>query len=140
MLAKTGQLVKNLSIQTSFKNGIPGKEWWKGLKGRHPDFVIKKPQKISVTRQHAMKKEVVDHYFDNLKMILEENKYIGPKQIWNCDETNMQLEHKPTAVVGRKGAKIPGRVAHSKESVSVLGCGNACGDIMSPITHSYCKG
>ena len=45
----------------------------------------------------------------------------------------MQLEHKPTAVVGRKGAKIPGRVANSKESVSVLGCGNACGDIMSPM-------
>ena len=79
-----------------------------------------------------MKKEVVDDYFEKLKTTVEKLK-VGPKQIWNCDETNMQLEHKPTAVVGRKGAKIPSRVANSKESVSVLGCGNASGDIMSPM-------
>ena len=48
--AKTGQLVKNLKLKTPFKNDIPGKDWFTGVKGRHPDFVIKKPQKLSVTR------------------------------------------------------------------------------------------
>ena len=47
------------------------------------------------------------------------------KHIWNCAETNIQLEHKPTSVVRRKGGRVPGRVANSKDSVSVLGCGNA---------------
>ena len=45
----------------------------------------------------------------------------------------MQLEHTPKSVVGRKGANLPGRVSNSKKSVSVLGCGNAAGDVMSPM-------
>ena len=58
---------------------------------------------------------------------------VQPSQIWNCDETNVQLEHNPKSVVGRKGSKVQGRVANSKESVSILGCGNAVGDTMSPM-------
>ena len=45
----------------------------------------------------------------------------------------MQLEQTLKSVVGKKGANLPGRVSNSKESVSVLGCGNAAGDIMSPM-------
>lgn len=67
-----------------------------------------------------------------MRDVLEKLK-VGPGQIWNCDETNVQLEHKPTAVVGRKGSKHLGRVANSKESISILGCGNALDDIMSPM-------
>ena len=132
LFSKTGQLVKSLNLKTPFKKGIPGKDWFVGLKGRHPDFVVKKPQKLSVTRAKAMNKKVVDEYFDQLESVINELK-VGPKQIWNCDESNIQLEHKPSNVVGRKGAKIPGRTANSKESVSVLGCGNASGNIMSPM-------
>ena len=43
------------------------------------------------------------------------------------------MEHKPTSVVGRKCHRVPGRVANSKESVTVLGCGYAVGKIMSPM-------
>ena len=86
-----------------------------GLKGRHPDFVVKKPQKLSVTRAKALNKEVVDKYFEQLKSTIDELK-VGPNEIWNCDESNIQMEHKPTNVVGSKG-----------------GCGNANGDIMSPM-------
>ena len=131
LFSKTGQLVKSLNLKTPFKNCIPVKDWFVGLKGRHPNFVVKKPQKLSVTRAKAMNKEV-DKYFEQLKSTIDELK-VGPNEIWNCDESNIQMEHKPTNVVGRKGAKIPGRTAHSKESVSVLGCGNAMGNIMSPM-------
>ena len=79
-----------------------------------------------------MNKQVIDEYFELLKSKLDELK-VQPNQIWNCDETNMQLEHTPKSVVGRKGSNLPGRVSNSKESVSVLGCGNAAGDIMSPM-------
>ena len=56
-----------------------------------------------------------------------------------CDETNIPLEHKHTSVLGRKGGRVPRRVANSKESVSVLGCGNAFGSIMSPMVIVKCK-
>ena len=45
----------------------------------------------------------------------------------------MQLEHTSKSVVGRRGANLPGGVSNSKESVSVLGSGNAAWDIMSPM-------
>ena len=79
-----------------------------------------------------MNKQITDEYFDLLKQNLNELK-VGPSEIWNYDETNMQLEHNPKSVVGRQGSKVPGRVANSKESVSILGCGNAMGEIMSPM-------
>lgn len=131
-LAKTGGVVKQLKLKTSFRDGIPGKDWFLNLKKRHPEISIKKPQKLSVTRAKSMNKQVIDEYFELLKSKLDELK-VQPNQIWNCDETNMQLEHTPKSVVGRKGSNLPGRVSNSKESVSVLGCGNAAGDIMSPM-------
>ena len=132
LLAKTGRVVKQLKLKTSFKDGIPGKDWFLNCKKRYPDIAIKKPQKLSVTRAKSMNKEVVSEYFTLLKSKLDELK-AQPNQIWNCDETNMQLEHTPKSVMGRKGANLPERVSNSKESVSVLGCGNAAGDIMSPM-------
>ena len=80
----------------------------------------------------AMNRETVSNYFDLLKETLDKLE-VQPKHIWNCDDTNIQLEHKPTSVVGRKGGTVLGRVANSKESVSVLGCGKAIGSIMSPM-------
>ena len=132
LLNKTGKVVKSLKLKTPFKKGTPGKDWFLGLKARHPDITMKKPQKLSVTRARAMSRDVTREYFDLLKETLDKLK-VQPQQIWNYDETNMQLEHNPKSVVGRKGAKIPGRVSNSKESVSVLGCGNATGEIMSPM-------
>ena len=79
-----------------------------------------------------MNKTETDRYFDLLRATLDKLE-VQPEHIWNCDETNIQLEHKPKAVVGRKGSNVPGRVANSKESVSILGCGNAVGTIMSPM-------
>lgn len=130
--AKTGKIVKSLKLKTGFKNDTPGDDWFRGLQKRHPDIAMKKPQKLSVTRARAMNKSSVDKYFGKLKETIDKLN-VQSHHIWNCDETNVQLEHKPTSVVGRKGGRVPGRVAHSKESVTVLGCGNAAGKIMSPM-------
>ena len=132
LLIKTGKVVKNLKLKTPFKKGIPGKDWYIGLQGRHPELALKRPQKLSVTRAKAMNREATKEYFDILKGKLDELN-VQPEFIWNCDETNIQLEHKPRAVIGRKGSNVPGRVASSKESVSILGCGNAMGRVMSPM-------
>ena len=132
LLIKTGKVVKNLKLKTPFKKGIPGKDWYIGLQGRHPELALKRPQKLSVTRAKSMNKQVTKEYFDMLKGKLDELN-VQPEFIWNCDETNIQLEHKPRAVIGRKGSNVPGRVASSKESVSILGCGNAMGRVMSPM-------
>ena len=77
---KTGKVVKRLNLKTPFKKGIPGKDWFKGVKKRHPEIVIKKPQKLSVTRSKAMNPQVVSNYFDQLKDVMEKLN-VGPEQI-----------------------------------------------------------
>ena len=79
-----------------------------------------------------MNKAETNRYFDLLRATLDKLE-VQPEHIWDCDETNIQLEHKPKAVTGRKGSNVLGRVANSKESVSIIGCGNAVGTIMSPM-------
>lgn len=58
-----------------------------------------------------------------------------PKRIWNIDETNMSLTHKPSRVLAECGQRnVPGRVGNSRDGVSVLACINAAGeDIIPPM-------
>ena len=47
------------------------------------------------------------------------------------DESGFQLQHKPVAVVARKGSKnVPGRTSASRENISVAVCANASGNVM----------
>ena len=67
-----------------------------------------------------------DLHFEVASMLLS--------SIWNMDETNMCLEHKPANVVARKGAKtVPGRTSNSRETVTLLPCINAAGQKMPPL-------
>lgn len=45
LLIKTGRLVNKLKISTPFKGGVPGKDWFDGLRKRHPTLGIKKALK-----------------------------------------------------------------------------------------------
>lgn len=45
LLIKTGRLVNKLKISTPYKEGVPGKDWFDGLRKRHPTLGIKKALK-----------------------------------------------------------------------------------------------
>jgi hypothetical protein len=51
--AKTSQLVKRLNIHTPFRQGIPGKDWYRGLRNRHPEIVIRHQEKLSQQSSHV---------------------------------------------------------------------------------------
>ena len=82
--AKTGRIVKSLKLKIGFKKDTPGDDWFIGLKKRHPDVKMKKPQKLSVTRAKAMNRDKVNSYFALLKGTLDKLK-VQPDHIWNCD-------------------------------------------------------
>lgn len=128
-------MVKTLGIRTPFRNGQPGKDWFIGLKRRHPDFVTRKPEATSTPRLNSLNHLVMQDYFsklgDTLAKLQSETKVHA---IWNMDETNFRLEHAPTMVCARKGSKVlPARTATSKESVSVVATVNAAGQYMPPM-------
>ncbi|CAG2185477.1 unnamed protein product [Mytilus edulis] len=85
-----------MDLKTPFKNGIPGKDWWKGFKNRHPEVVIRKPEKLSTVRSRMLNATVVGNYFKELQTVTEE---LSPTSIWNMDETGINLEHQPAGVL-----------------------------------------
>ena len=131
MIARAGTLCRTVGLKNNFTNGKPGKAWWAGLKARHPEMTLRRPEKLSTTRSRAMNPTVVGAYFKDLHSHVSS---MNPSYIWNMDETNMCLEHKPANVVARKGAKmIPGRTANNRETVTFLPCINAAGQKIPPL-------
>lgn len=135
LLIKSGELCKQANITTPFTNGTPGKSWWKGMKNRHPELTIRKPEKLGSLRARMLNREVVGHYFDSLGDLINKlNLQNKPSMIWNCDETGKQLEHTPVRVVAKKGSKaVVGRTSNSRANISILACVNASGDRMPPM-------
>ena len=53
-----------------FTDGIPGKKWWQGFLRRWPDLSERKPQHFPANRANASSPQVMDHYFENVKVII----------------------------------------------------------------------
>lgn len=66
VLTRTSSLCKRFSIGSGFKTFKAGKDWWAGVKRRHPEVTVRKPEKLTSTRSRMMNKEIVDKYFDDL--------------------------------------------------------------------------
>ena len=58
-----------------FKDGVPGKKWWRGFLKRWPSLSERKPQHFPVTRAQASCPEVMDNYFKNLQVNYIHNTY-----------------------------------------------------------------
>lgn len=66
ILARTQMLCKNLSIKGTYGNFKAGKDWWEGVKRRHSDIALRKPEKLTTTRARMVNREVLGRYFKDL--------------------------------------------------------------------------
>lgn len=115
MLNKAGQLCDRMNLKTPFKNKVPGKDWFRGLKNRHPEVVVRKPMKLSTMRARSMSPSVVSSYFSELNNLCHT---LPPDAIWNMDETGIQFEHTPQKVDNKlclvNRCKISFQIFHMK--------------------------
>lgn len=134
ILIRAGILCRKLGIK-GFKNETPSKHYWEGLKKRHPDMSLRKPEKLATTRAKMLNPTVVENYFRDLeKIVTDLNLKNNPEFIWNCDETGKQLEHNPINVVARKGSRsVVGRTSTDRSNISIMACVNAAGIVMPPM-------
>ena len=82
---------------------------------------------------------VIFRYYDMLEEVMDEcGVRNNPTAIYNCDETGLPLDYVPQKVVAGKGEKAVYAVTSgSKTKVTLMGCGNAAGQMVSPmIVHS----
>ncbi|XP_069128675.1 uncharacterized protein [Argopecten irradians] len=132
---KMARLARNMQVSTPFRNGIPGKDWISGFQRRHPDISLRTPTPLNTVRARMLNTEVTRKYFDDLSKTLTS---LGlekqPNLIWNIDETNVSLTHKPCRVLAETGQRnVPGRVGNSRDGVTVLACVNAAGKDIPPL-------
>ena len=133
VLLRTSVLCSRLEISSRYSNFKAGKDWWEGLKRRHPDVVIRKPEKLTSTRARMMNREVIFKYFNDLGTLieglnLEEKRHL----IWNCDEMGKNFEHNPVKVVAAKGESCVSITTAKSANLTIMACVNGTGRRMPP--------
>lgn len=56
--------------ESPFKDGVPGKKWWANFLRRWPSLSERKPQHFPKSRAEASTPEVMDMYFEHLKVTM----------------------------------------------------------------------
>ena len=76
----------------------------------------------------------VAKYIHVLKTVPTEKCLLNkPHQIWNMDETGVQLDHKPGKIVAAKGSKyLQTRTSGHRETITLIGASNAAGSSLPP--------
>ena len=135
---KTRRDVKCL-VETyiSKERGIKGPisdGWWRRFLERNPSLSLRSGDSTAGVRMDAVNCENMEAYFNLLREVFDEFDFDNcPQCIYNMDETGVPLEPKPPKVVARKGQKkIRYRTSGQKAQITVIGCGNAVGNILPP--------
>lgn len=132
-------LAKKMGIKHQFNNksGKAGYVWLEKFLKRHPDLSVRKSEGVSLARTRGMSKGIVTAYFELLETILSENDlFTKPGNVYNMDETGLQLNNKPGHVIAEKGSKSVLAVTAGErgETISIIACCNAEGVFLPP----YC--
>ena len=119
ILARTHILCKQIKIQTTYDNFKAGKDWWVGVKRRHPEITLRKPKKLSTVRARMLNPSVVDNYFKDLEKVISELGING-NEIWNCDETGLNFEHTPPKIVTERGStSVVGKTSQKSSNLTI---------------------
>ncbi|XP_063226226.1 uncharacterized protein LOC134533020 isoform X1 [Bacillus rossius redtenbacheri] len=145
--APNRKTVQKLAYDLAVSCGIPhkfnnerqraGRDWFKSFMERNVNLSLRKAEGISVLRAQGMNREEVNKYFDLLTATLQEHGLMGkPGNVFNVDESGLQLNNKPDKVIAVKGSKDLHVLTSGEkgETISVIACTNAEGSFLPP----YC--
>ena len=113
-----------------FKNNLPGTDWLRSFMQRH-NLTKRIADNVKISRAEV-NAETINSYFDNLE---QELKDIPANKIFNYDETNITDDPGVKTVIVRRGygRRVEQKQEHSRQSTSVMFCGNAAGDYLPPM-------
>lgn len=131
------QFAQQLQIKHKFNNETEkaGYDWLSLFLSRHPEISVRKSEGVSIARATAMNRNEVGDYFDLLEATMEQySLFDKPANIFNIDETGLQLNSRPGEVLARKGSKAVSTVTSTEkgETISLVVCCNAEGNFLPP--------
>lgn len=130
-LAEQLKLSHRFNVQT----GKAGLDWLHLFLSRHPELSIRKSEGVSQARVLNMNRQAVKSYFALLQdLLIRHNLVNKPGNIYNIDESGLQLNNKPEQVIAEKGSKSVQSVTFGEkgETISVIACCNAEGVFLPP--------
>lgn len=133
------KLAKQMNYKNSFNEQTQkaGYDWLQSFLTRNPSLAVRKSEGVSKNRALGMNKNVVQQYFDLLSSVLKDNDLIEkPGNIFNMDETGLQLNNRPGEVIAEKGSKSVNTITSGEkgETVTVVSCFSGEGSYLPP----YC--
>ena len=113
-----------------FKNNLPGPNWLESFSKQY-NFSKRFADNVTINRAEVSS-EVINSYFDNLQETLQEMEVpIPPENIFNYDETNISNNPASKKVLVRRGRRrVERKAEHSKQTISLMFCGNASGQYL----------
>jgi len=124
---------------TKFKENKPGRQWFRGFFGRHPELTIRTTIQLGKERA-IISKEKISKWFEDLqtyvnKEIKEPGLLEDPSRIYNADESGFSLcPSKGSKVVGSKGAPVVYHYGNSdKTQLTVMAAASATGHFIPPM-------
>ena len=122
------------TVNAKGKNITISSGWWDGFKKRHPQVSLRMAEHLASNRASSCTPDVLNNYFDLLEKTIHDNDLLAkPNQIFNCDETGMPLDPKPSRVLVSKGTKHPRAITTgNKTQITILACCNAAGYCLPP--------
>lgn len=126
-----------LNIRHRFNNETEkaGYDWLALFLSRNPQISVRKAEGVSLARTAAMNRAEIEDYFKLLQSVMEENQLFDkPANIFNMDETGLQLNNRPNDVLAAKGSKVVSTVTSTErgETVTLIACCNAEGSFLPP--------
>ena len=100
----------------------PEKHWWRGFRSRHPELSLRTADNLERSRANALTRDVVDSYFDCLKMRVKDRR---EKEVAEMKQTRKEeREHKRLKKEPERERKRKEREEKKKQSKSRQGKGN----------------
>lgn len=114
---------------------LAGEDWLLGFKRRHPNVVLRNPEKTSAARARAFNRITVGKFFGVLDSMLKKFRY-PPHRIWNVDETGFtNVQTKSTKVLALKGRRQVGTISSAERGFlcTAVICMSAGGSFIPPL-------
>lgn len=137
--------VRRLAFEIAEKNNIlhnfnknekmAGKKWFYAFKARNPQISLRYPESTSLARARGFNKENVQHFFDILLQIIDENK-LDATRIFNVDESGYStVQKKNQKILAKKGKKQVGAVSSAERgtNTTMVCCVSASGQYLPPM-------
>ena len=130
MMARDLLVNKNVTLET--KDGLPGKDWFLSFAKRNR--LSKRAASNMVRARSKVSADQVEEFFDKVDKVFCSNDDIRAENIYNYDETNFTNDPGKSIVFCRRGRKrVENAKESSKQSFSVMWCGNAAGELQPPM-------